>query len=97
MEPLGAAMPSAVRLLLRQGPMSPGKLSLAWRLAVGPAIDRATSVSIQDNGTVAVLAPDPAWRRELKRSQDLVLTRLQDLLGSDIVRRIRVVGRPGRV
>jgi predicted nucleic acid-binding Zn ribbon protein len=96
-EPLGAVMPSAVRHILRQGAMSPGKLAFAWRLAVGAAIARASEVSLREDGTVDVLAVDPAWRRELKRSHDLVLTRLQDLLGSEIVRRVRVLGRPGRV
>jgi predicted nucleic acid-binding Zn ribbon protein len=96
-EPLSAVMPSAVRQLLRHGPMSAGKLGLAWRLAVGLAIDRATEVRMREDGTLDVVAADARWRRELKRSHDVVLTRLRDLLGPDAVTRIRVLGRPGKV
>jgi predicted nucleic acid-binding Zn ribbon protein len=76
--------------------MSPGKLRLAWRVAVGSAIDRATSVNMLDNGTVEVAAEDLAWRREVKRSQDMILSRLQDLVGAKAVTRLKVVTRPAK-
>ncbi len=93
MEPLKASIPSVVRALLRSGPMSPGKIAAAWRLAVGTAIDRATSVGLRDDGTLEVAAVELAWRREVRRSQDLVLSRLRELLGPDPVRKIKVVAR----
>ncbi len=95
-ERLTAAIPSVMRTLLRHAPMSPGKVEAAWRLAVGPAIARATSVALAGDGTLAVSATAPAWRRELKRSQEVILSRLQDLLGADTVRRMKVEGRTGR-
>ena len=93
MEPLSASIPSVVRGLLRSGPMSPGKIQAAWRLAVGTAIDRATSVALRGDGTLEVAATELAWRREVRRSQGLILSRLQGLVGPDPVRKIKVVAR----
>jgi len=73
--------------------MSPGKLSFAWGVAVGPAIQRVTSVTIREDGVVLVVADDPVWRREIRRSLPVILERLQGLLGSETVRSVRVPGR----
>jgi predicted nucleic acid-binding Zn ribbon protein len=95
-EPLTAVVPSAVRTILQKGPMSPGKLRLAWRVAVGSALDRATTVNMLDHGTVEVTVEDAAWRREVKRSQDMILSRLQDLVGAAAVAKIKIVMRPAK-
>jgi hypothetical protein len=95
-EPLSATIPSVVRSLLRSGPMSPGKMQAAWRLAVGMAIDRATRVALLEDATLEVAAAELMWRREVRRSQGLILSRLQELLGSAAVRKIKVVARPSQ-
>ena len=87
-------MPSVVRNILRNGPMSPGKIQAAWRLAVGTAIDRATSVALLEDGTLEVASAELAWRREVKRSQGLILARLHDLLGPASIKKVKVVARP---
>jgi hypothetical protein len=74
--------------------MSPGKLRLAWRVAVGAAMDRATTVALAEDGCVEVSAPDAAWRREVKRSRAEILGRLQYLVGTGALKAIRVVSRP---
>ena len=94
MEPLSAVVPSAIRTILQRGPMSPGKLRLAWRLAVGPAMDRATKVALLDDGRVEVAAADAAWRREVKRSQAMILSRLQALIGGESPTKLHIVSRP---
>jgi hypothetical protein len=73
--------------------MSQGKLEFAWRTAVGAAIDRACTVRLDDHGTLEVRAADAAWRRELRHSQGMILRRLQDLLGREVVKAVRIVGR----
>lgn len=95
-ERLTAAIPSVMRTLLRHGPMSPGKIEAAWRLAVGPAIARATVVALAEDGTLQVSSSALAWRREIKRSRKIILSRLQDLVGGDTVRRIDVADRSSR-
>jgi predicted nucleic acid-binding Zn ribbon protein len=75
--------------------MSPGKIQAAWRLVVGPAIDRATHVVLLEDGTLEVSVAEVAWRREVKRSQGLILSRLRDLVGPEPVKKIKIVSRPG--
>ena len=93
MDPLQAIVPRAVTELLRQGPMCQGKLDVAWRAAVGDALNRVTTVRLQPNGVVEVLPSDPRWNIALKRSSGMILTRLKGLLGDGNVARITVVGK----
>ena len=84
MKPLSLAMPGALRLLLHNAPLSDGKVAFAWRAAVGAAFDRATAVKLEA-GTLIVETTSAQWAYELKRSQALILSRLQSLLGDDAV------------
>jgi hypothetical protein len=86
---LTSALPGALAELLRGTPLSPGKVSFAWRAAVGPAVERETSVRLE-NGTLLVDATTAHWVREVRRSSSIILTRLQHLLGADAVSAISV-------
>ena len=61
-------VPRALTELFRQGPMSQGKLEVAWRVAVGDALARVTTVRLQPDGVVEVQPADQRWNKELKRS-----------------------------
>jgi predicted nucleic acid-binding Zn ribbon protein len=91
MEQVNQFLPAAVASLVRDVPLSPGKLAFAWRAAVGPAIDRATSVSLAGDGVLEVRVADQHWRREVKRSAPLVLDRLAAMLGPSTVTRLEIV------
>ena len=80
MRPLNSALPGALAELLKDAPLSPGKVSFAWRAAVGPALERETSVRL-DAGTLYVDAVSTQWAREVRRSSSIILNRLQTLLG----------------
>ena len=54
-------------------------------LAVGPALARVTSVEIR-NRNLIVSARDVQWARELERSRDTILLRVQHLLGKDTIK-----------
>ncbi len=95
MDRLGSIVPAAVRRLLRQGEMSPGKLQFAWSAAVGAAIERVTTVRLTPHGVLEVAAVDATWRRELRSTQATILGRVQELLGRETVKRVRIVARPG--
>ena len=82
-------MPGALVELLRGTPLSPGKVGFAWRAAVGPAVERVTSVKLAGR-VLVVEASSPQWAREVTRSADVILTRLQTLLGKDTVTNITV-------
>ena len=90
MDALQSIMPRALSELLRQGPMSQGKLELAWRAAVGDALSRVTTVRLQPNGSVDVLPADPRWHRELRRSSGVILSRLKNLVGDVNVTRLSI-------
>lgn len=88
MEQAGHCIPAALADLLSHQPLSPGKVAFAWRAAVGAAVDRSTSVKLLHEGTLDVVACDAHWKREVRRSADLVRVRLNTLLGEEIVKRI---------
>jgi predicted nucleic acid-binding Zn ribbon protein len=90
MDSLHSVVPRALTELFRQGPMSQGKLEVAWRVAVGDALARVTTVHLRADGVVEVQAVDQRWNRELKRSSSMILTRLLGLLGPGSVSRIVV-------
>ena len=81
---------SALQVLLRDQPLSKGKVSLAWSAAVGQTIDRVTSVSLAANGTLKVRADNRHWAREIGRSTPLIATRVNHLLGDGTVKHIEV-------
>jgi predicted nucleic acid-binding Zn ribbon protein len=75
--------------IVRKQPSSPARTSFAWQLAVGPALARSTTVTLAD-GVVTVHASDPRWCQEITRARDVVLGRLQHLLGTETVKSIRI-------
>ena len=87
--PLTSALPGALTELLRGAPLSPGKVSFAWRVAVGPAVERGTSVRLE-SGTLIVDATSRQWAHEDRRSSSIILRRLQKFLGPDAVSAITV-------
>ena len=92
MDALQTILPRALAELLRQGPMSQGKLEVAWRTAVGDGLSRVTTVRLQPDGVVEVLPADARWHLALKRSSHVILARLKTLLGPDAVTRLALQG-----
>ena len=93
MRPLTQGLPGALAELLRDVPISNGKVEFAWKAAVGVALERVTSVRLEGR-VLLVDVPDLIWAREVTRSSGVILTRLQTLLGREAVAEI-VVRRPG--
>jgi predicted nucleic acid-binding Zn ribbon protein len=89
MRPLTHAMPGALMYLLRETPLSDGKVDFAWDAAVGPALARATHVKLE-GGVLIVEAASTQWALEVKRSTPVILGRLQALLGSGVVTSVSV-------
>jgi hypothetical protein len=82
-------MPEALAQILRKAPLSDDKVAFAWRSAVGPAVDKATRIELRDH-VLYVQVQEKAWQRELERSAALIRSRLDALLGDDVVRYIDV-------
>jgi predicted nucleic acid-binding Zn ribbon protein len=90
MEPLSSTAAPALRTLLNDQPTTSAKVTFAWTIAAGPALARATTPVWSSEGTLYLRARTDAWRGELRRSQHVLLARLKDLLGADVVRRLDV-------
>jgi hypothetical protein len=82
-------MPEALAEILRKAPLNDEKIAFAWRAAVGAAMDRGTTVSL-DRGVLRVQASSVAWRREVQRSEALIRARLDALLGRGVIRSIEI-------
>ena len=88
--PVHRFMPDALAEILAKAPLTPEKVSFAWRSAVGASVDQATTVELKGR-VLVVHAKDAAWQREVERSAGLIRARLEALLGEGIVRGLDVV------
>jgi hypothetical protein len=90
MVPVHRFIPDALAAVLQKAPLSPEKIEFAWRTAVGPSVDRATTVKLEGT-TLRVHAKDAQWRREIEHSAALIRARLDALLGRGTVRSLDVL------
>jgi predicted nucleic acid-binding Zn ribbon protein len=74
--------------VIRKAPLTDAKVSFAWRLTVGPALAKATTVRLDADGTLHVTAESPAWFDSIRSSIGLIRSRLAHYLGEDAVKRI---------
>src|SRR5687767_6533448 len=89
MKELHHALPGALAALLRDVPLSEGKVQFAWNAAVGPALQHATAIRLERT-LLLVEAATPQWEREVSRASAVILARLQTLLGAGNVTSISV-------
>jgi predicted nucleic acid-binding Zn ribbon protein len=89
--PAQACVPETLAALLARQPLTAAKVAFAWRIAVGPALARVTTVE-RVGATLRVRTSDARWSPELERSQAVILARLAAMLGADVVRDMRIVG-----
>ena len=73
----------ALATVLRRAPLSPEKVTLAWRMSVGAPVAQATSSVELREGVLLVTARDAAWRNEVERSAALIRRRVNDLLDEE--------------
>jgi hypothetical protein len=81
-------LPGVVAEVVRKAPLSDAKVAFAWRLAVGPALDKATTVRLGADGTLYVSAESKAWVDSIRASVGLIRSRLAHYLGDEAVKRI---------
>ena len=87
MQPLHDFATGVLAQLIRRQPPSPARTQFAWQLAVGPALARATTVTL-DQGVLHVSALDSRWLKEIGRARGAILPKLQHILGPDSVTKI---------
>jgi hypothetical protein len=81
-------LPGLVAEVVRKAPLTDEKVAFAWRLAVGPALDKSTSVHLAPDGTLYVTAESKAWIDSVRASIGMIRSRLAHLLGDDVIKRI---------
>jgi predicted nucleic acid-binding Zn ribbon protein len=86
--PAYQVIPAVLAEVLRKAPLCPEKVEFAWRAAVGPAVARVTSVSLDPDGVLHVGSSEAHWTTEVRRSSKLILARLESMLGAGVVKRI---------
>jgi hypothetical protein len=74
--------------VIRKAPLTDEKVMFAWRLAVGPAIAKATTVRLSSSGTLHVKTESPAWIDAIQKSVGMIRSRLAHFLGEDAVKSI---------
>jgi hypothetical protein len=92
MIPVQQFLPAALAEILRKAPLTPEKVAFAWRTAVGPSVEKATTIELR-GGVLYVRARDASWQREVERSAGLIRSRLASILGAGVVRSLDVTAR----
>jgi Dna[CI] antecedent, DciA len=90
MVPAHRIIPGILAQVVRPAPLCPEKVDFAWRASVGPVVNRATAVRLDGQGVLHVSAQDAQWRREVERSLGLIRSRLDTLLGPDVIIRVEI-------
>jgi hypothetical protein len=75
--------------VIRRQPASRERTAFAWQMAVGPALARSTTVSLE-NGVLTVRPRSSQWKKEIERASATILERMGHLLGAGTVTRIQV-------
>lgn len=81
-------LPAIVAEVIRKAPLTDEKVAFAWRLAVGPATAKATTVRLGANGILYVKSDSPAWSDAVGKSLGVIRSRLAHFLGEDAVKSI---------
>ena len=89
MLPLQSFSQGVLAEVIRRQPPSKARTAFAWQLAVGPSLARVTTVD-QTGRVLTVRAADPRWTVEIERAREVILSRLQELLGPDSVTHIQI-------
>ena len=65
-------------------------MSFVWKMAAGPAMARATTVRWRDEGILVVRASSPSWLREVRRARPILVGRMRELAGADVISGIEI-------
>jgi hypothetical protein len=87
-------LPAIVAEVIRKAPLTDEKVAFAWRLAVGPAVGKATTVRLGANGTLYVRADAAAWNDAIGKSLGLIRSRLAHYLGEDAIQKVDFTSVP---
>lgn len=73
-----------------------GKVLASWAEAVGPQVASRAQADSFANGVLTVVVPDSTWRHQLSLSRQDMISRLNETLGSPVVKDLFLVAVPRR-
>jgi predicted nucleic acid-binding Zn ribbon protein len=88
-QPFQSFAAGVVAQAIRRQPPSAARTAFAWSVAAGPAMGRAATVQLRD-GVLLVTPKDARWSREIERAADMLIARLQALVGPAEVTSLRI-------
>ena len=83
--PASEILPRVLAEVIKKAPLTPEKVALAWRLAVGAGVAKSTTVALDSQGVLHVKADTPAWIAAVRKSRSLIHHRMNELLGEATV------------
>jgi predicted nucleic acid-binding Zn ribbon protein len=88
---LGEALDGLVRELGIQGKMREYDAVLRWEEAVGPHIAKVATANKIQHGVLSVQVSNSTWRYELTMRKQEMISKLNTLLGEEVVKDVRFV------
>jgi predicted nucleic acid-binding Zn ribbon protein len=82
-----------LRSLLAGQPTSAAKIAFAWQVVAGAPLARRGQAQWIGDGVLRINAESAAWARELRLSRDVLIERLNEFLGRDVVTRLEIDSR----
>ncbi|MEP0767509.1 MAG: DUF721 domain-containing protein [Fimbriimonadia bacterium] len=95
MRPLNDALPQAIRGMGLERQVRARAVVAKWRTAVGEVLARVSEATFLRSGILWVTVTDSVWQQELNMRKELIIARLNEALGAELVQDIRF--RPGAV
>ena len=71
------------------------RAQLAWEKAVGPSLARYAHPLRMHKGCLEVAVPSAVWRSQLSFMQSDIVARINDEVGREIVRELKLINRQG--
>lgn len=71
------------------------RAQLAWEKAVGPSLARYAHPLRMHKGCLEVAVPSAVWRSQLSFMQNDIVARINDEVGREIVRELKLINRQG--
>ena len=71
------------------------RAQLAWEKAVGPSLARYAHPLRMHKGCLEVAVPSAVWRSQLSFMQNDIVARINDEVGREIVRGLKLINRQG--
>jgi predicted nucleic acid-binding Zn ribbon protein len=93
MQPLQQTSYTTLRTLLAGQPTSAAKMTFAWQIVAGVSLARHAQPQWIGDGVLRLRAESAAWARELRLSRDVLIERLNELLGRDVITRLEIESR----